>query len=184
MDSYAGAREEDEVTYYVNRDSAGWMEQHVRRRVYIELKLKCTRNRCRDSQKARDVLLCVYCRVFFPSKLRLTDHRMVGCLCGPMDSRGVKWELHVYPNLKTVKQGKDLKLALQRGEGSVWGSLHDDYVWLDLNPKLRDLIYPPHEARVQVEIFLEPTVTSLTATPAHARDVRPQMKPKPQCPPK
>ena len=38
--------EEDKVTYFVNRDSQGWVEQSVRRRVYIELKLECTRNRC------------------------------------------------------------------------------------------------------------------------------------------
>ena len=35
MDSHARAPKEDEVIYYVNRDSAGWVEQRVRRRVYI-----------------------------------------------------------------------------------------------------------------------------------------------------
>lgn len=39
MDSYTRAPVVDEVTYYVNMDSAGWVEQRVRRRVYIELKL-------------------------------------------------------------------------------------------------------------------------------------------------
>ena len=39
---------EDEVVYYVNRDHSGWVEQRVRRRVYIELKLECPRNRKRD----------------------------------------------------------------------------------------------------------------------------------------
>ena len=121
MDSRRGATNPkvDEVTYYVNRDSAGWVEQRVRRRVYIELKLECTRNRCKDAQKARDDWLCVYCKGSFPSKLRLTDHRVVGCTCGPVDSTGLKLELPVYPNLKTAKQGKDLKLALQRDDGSL-----------------------------------------------------------------
>ena len=54
MESYTGAPTADEVTYYVNKDSAGWVEQRVRRRVYIELKLECTRNRYGDTQKARD----------------------------------------------------------------------------------------------------------------------------------
>ena len=71
----------------MNRDSAGWVEQRVRRRVYIELKIECTRNRSRDVQKARDDWLCVYCKGSFPSKLRLTDHRVVGCPRGPVDSK-------------------------------------------------------------------------------------------------
>ena len=151
QDSYAGAMGEDEVTYFVNRDSAGWVEQRVRRRVYIELKLECTRNRIRDNQKARDDWLCLYCKASFPSKLRLTDHRVVGCPCGPVDSTGAKWELPVYPNLKTAKQGKDLKLALQRGDGAVWGSLHDNAIWLDLNPELKDVTYPPLEPDVSFD---------------------------------
>ena len=180
MESYTGAPTADEVTYYVNKDSAGWVEQRVRRRVYIELKLECTRNRSRDTQKARDDWLCVYCRASFPSKLRLTDHRVVGCPRGPVDSRGKKLELPVYPNLKTAKQGKDLKLAFQHGDGSVWGTLHDNNVWFGLNPELRDVIVPPHGARVQVRRFLQPTVENLAASPAHGADVRPQQKPKPQ----
>lgn len=131
--------EDDHVTYYVNRDAAGWVAQRVRRRVYIELKLECTRNRSRDGQKARDDWLCVYCKGSFPSKLRLTDHRVSGCPRGPVDSNGLRLELPVYPNLKTAKQGKDLKLALQRGDGSVWESLHDNSIWLDLNPEQRDV---------------------------------------------
>lgn len=111
--------ERDEVVYYVNRDSAGWVEQHVRQRVYIELKLECTRNRTRNGDKARDDWMCLYCRGSFPRKLRLTDHRVGGCPCGPVKSSGAKWELPVYPNLKTAKQGKDLKLALQRGDGEL-----------------------------------------------------------------
>ena len=87
----APASKRDEVTYYVKRDSAGWVEQHVRRRVYIELKLECTRNRSRNAGNAKDVWLCVYCRGSFPSKLRLTDHRIAGCTCGPVDSNGSKW---------------------------------------------------------------------------------------------
>ena len=184
QDYAAGAMGDDEVTYFVNRDSAGWVEQRVRRRVYIELKLECTRNRSRDNQKARDDWLCVYCQGSFPSKLRLTDHRVVGCPCGPVDSTGSKWELPVYPNLKTAKQGKDLKLALQRGDGSVWGSLHDNAVWLDLNPELKDVTYPPLGARVQLRRFMETTVMNLRPTPAHAGDVRPPFKPKAQRPPK
>ena len=137
--------DDDAVTYYVNRDSAGWVEQRVTRRVYIELKLECTRNRSRDGQKARDDWLCVYCRGSFPSKLRLTDHRVVGCPRGPVDATGSKWELPVYPNLKTAKQGKDLKLALQRSDGSGWESLHHNSIWLDLNPELREITHPPLE---------------------------------------
>ena len=55
----------------------------------------------------------------------------------------------MYPNLKNAKQGKDLKLALQHGNGSVWDSLHDNSIWLDLNSKLRDVTYPPLGAKVQ-----------------------------------
>ena len=183
MGSSRGASEADEVTYYVNRDSAGWVEQRVRRRVYIELKLECTRNRSRDNQKARDDWLCVYCKGSYPSKLRLTDHRVVGCLCGPVDSRGSKLELPVYPNLKTAKQGKDLKLALQRGDGSVWGSLHDNDIWLQLNPELRDVILPPLGARVQVRRFMHPTVENLNASPAHGGHEQPQPKARPHRPP-
>ena len=115
MESGAQAQQRaaDEVVYYVNRDHSGWVEQRVRRRVYIELKLECTRNRKRDLQKARDDWLCLYCGGSFPSKLRLTDHRVVGCPRGPVDANGEKFQLPVYPNLKTTKQGKDLKLALQ-----------------------------------------------------------------------
>jgi hypothetical protein len=51
---------EDEVVYYVNRDFSGWVEQRVKRRVYIELKMECTRNRKRDVQKARDDWVCLY----------------------------------------------------------------------------------------------------------------------------
>jgi hypothetical protein len=103
---------DDKVVYYVNRDSAGWVEQHVRRHVYIELKLACTRNRTRNEYRAKDDWVCVYCRGSFPSKLRLTDHRCGGCPCGPVNGRGLKWQLPMYPNLKTAKQEKDLKLAL------------------------------------------------------------------------
>ena len=87
----------DEVVYYVNRDFSGWVEQRVKRRVYIELKLELTRSRKRDVTKARDDWVCLYCGGSFLSKLRLTDHRVVGCPCGPVDSRGSKWELPVYP---------------------------------------------------------------------------------------
>lgn len=34
--------DDDKVTYFVNKDSQGWVQQIVRRRVYIELKLECT----------------------------------------------------------------------------------------------------------------------------------------------
>lgn len=141
-----GARpQEDEVTYFVNRDSQGWVAQTVRRRVYIELKIECTLYRSRDVQKARDDWLCVYCRNGFPSKLRLSDHRVGGCPCGPVDASGRKLELPVYPNLKTAKQGKDLKAALQRGERSFTDVLRDDSMWLELNPELRDVAEPPLE---------------------------------------
>ena len=134
---------DDEVVYYVNRDSAGWVEQHVRRHVYIELKLECTRNRVRNEHRARDDWVCLYCRGSFPSKLRLTDHRCGGCPHGPVNSRGLKWQLPVYPNLKTTKQGKDLKMALQRGD--VWENLQDEEVWFTLNPELLDVTKPPPE---------------------------------------
>ena len=171
---------DDEVIYYVNRDSAGWVEQRVRRRVYIELKLECTRNRSRDVQKARDDWLCVYCKASFPSKLRLTDHRVVGCPRGPVDGTGSKWDLPVYPNLKNAKQGKDLKLALQRGDGSVWESLQHDSIWIDLNPELRDVTYPPPGAKLQVRHFMVPTLEALVACAAPAGESRPAAKPRAQ----
>ena len=157
--------EDDQVLYYVNRDFPGWVQQRVRRRVYIELKLECTRNRVRDHHKARDSWLCLYCRGSFPSKLRLTDHRVVGCPSGPVDSRGAKWELPVYPNLKNAKQGKDLKEVLRQGDGSVWQSLRDNDIWLQLNPELRDPVSPPPGAKVQVREFMEPTLERLAACP-------------------
>lgn len=176
---------DDDVTYYVNRDSAGWVEQRVRRRVYVELKIECTVNRSRDVQKARDDWLCVYCKGSFPSKLRLTDHRVVGCPRGPVDASGLKWELPVYPNLKNAKQGKDLKLALQRGDGSVWESLHHNSIWLDLNPELRDVTYPPPGAKVQVRHFMQPTLQDLVASDAApVEGSRPPGKPRPQRPPR
>ena len=157
--------DDDQVVYFVNRDFAGWVQQRVRRRVYIELKLECTRNRSRDVQKARDDWLCLYCKGSFPSKLRLTDHRVVGCPCGPVDKRGAKWELPVYPNLKNAKQGKDLKEALRQGDGSVWLSLRDNSIWLQLNPELRDPAIPPAGAKIQFREFMEPTLDRLTACP-------------------
>ena len=160
----AAFREVDEVTYFVNRDSQGWVQQTVKRRVYIELKLECTRNRCRDGHKSRDVWLCVYCRSSFPSKLRLTDHRVGGCPCGPVDPNGAKLELPVYPNLKTAKQGKDLKAAIERGERSVWDNLQDNSMWLELNPELMEATYPPAGARVQVRRFMERSIDRLRAS--------------------
>ena len=136
------------LQYYINRDFAGWVEQHVRRRVYIKLKLECTRNRSWDVGKARDDWLYLYCKRSFPSKLWLTDHRVACCACGPVDSNGSRWELPVYPNLKTVKQGKDTKVTLQRANGEVWDNLHDNAVWLDLNPELKDVVYYPPRARM------------------------------------
>ena len=170
MQDIAGAahrfrNEGDEVFYYVNIDFAGWVEQRVRRRVYIELKLECTRNRSRDVQKTLDDWICCYCKAFFPSKLRLTDHRVVGCPRGPVDSSGAKYDLPVYPNLKTAKQGKDLKLALERGDGSIWDNLQDKTIWLELNPALREPTLPPAGARVQQRLFLEPSVEWLAAGP-------------------
>jgi hypothetical protein len=185
MDSGAQrpCNELDEVVYYVNKDFAGWVEQRVRRRVYIELKLECTRNRQRDNQKARDDWICLYCKSSFTSKLRLTDHRMVGCPCGPVDSSGVKWDLPMYPNLKTAKQGKDLKLALQRGEGSIWDNLLDNGIWLDLNPELREPILPPAGAKVQERMFMEPSLDRLAACPSRAEGSR-QGTPRPERTPK
>ena len=78
-EAHAAMAEDDEVVYYVNMDSAGWVEQHVRRHVYLELKLECTRNRMRNEHRARDDWVCLYCRNTIPSKLRLTDHRCGGC---------------------------------------------------------------------------------------------------------
>jgi hypothetical protein len=169
--------EDDQVVYYVNRDFNGWVQQRVRRRVYIELKLECTRNRSRDVQKARDDWICLYCRGTFPSKLRLTDHRVVGCPCGPVDARGAKWELPVYPNLKNAKQGKDLKEALRQGDGSVWESLRDNTVWLQLNPECRDPVVPPAGAKLQIRTFMEPTLERLTACAP-----LPERPPKPHTP--
>ena len=167
MDAEGGAPwpREDEVTYFVNRDSQGWVQQTVRRRVYIELKLECTRNRSRDGQKARDDWLCVYCRGSFPSKLRLTDHRLGGCPSGPVSPTGTKLELPVYHNLKTAKQGKDLKVALQRGERLLGDVLRDNSIWLELNPELKDASHPPTGARLHVRRFMEPSIEHLR--PSH-----------------
>ena len=190
MDSGAQrpANDTDEVVYYVNRDWSGWVEQRVRRRVYIELKLECTRNRSRDNQKARDDWICLYCKASFTSKLRLTDHRVVGCPCGPVDSSGAKWDLPVYRNLKTAKQGKDLKLALQRGEGWIWDNLQDNSIWFDLNPELREPILPPAGAKLQERRFMEPSVERLAACPLRAGGRRqetpiPEPAPKPRSAP-
>jgi hypothetical protein len=106
------AMSEEEVIYYINMDSAGWVEQHIRRHVYIELKLDCTRNRSREVHKAMDDWLCLYCAQTFSSKLRLTDHRVGGCSRGHVDSKGSRWGLHIYLNLKTAKQGKDLTVLI------------------------------------------------------------------------
>ena len=177
----AARPDKDEVTYFVNRDSQGWVVQTVRRRVYIELKLECTRCRFWDGHKSRDDWLCVYCRNSFPSKLQLTDHRVGGCPCGPVDRRGQKLELPVYPNLKTAKQGKDLKAALQRGERGQWDVLQDDSAWLDLNPELRDLTFPPLGARVHERRFMLPTIEELRASHVPARGwVQSQATPPPQ----
>ena len=176
--------EDDHVTYFVNRDAAGWVAQRVTRRVYLELKLECTRNRSRDGQKARDDWICVYCKGSFPSKLRLTDHRVSGCPRGPVDSTGARLELPVYPNLKTAKQGKDLKLALQRCDGAVWDTLRHNSVWFDLCPELREVTCPPPGAKVQERHFMVPTLEFLEACPAPAGDPHPQGKAKPQRPPR
>ena len=171
--------EDDQVVYFVNRDFAGWVQQVVRRRVYVELKLECTRNQSRDVQKAREDWICLYCRGSFPSKLRLTDHRVVGCPCEPVDKRGAKWELPVYPNLKNAKQGKDLKEALRQGDGSVWQSLHDNEIWLQLNPELRDPATPPPGAKVQLREFMEPTLDRLRACPPISEPAPNQRSPQP-----
>jgi hypothetical protein len=108
-DPQASVPEEDEVIYYVNMDYAGWVEQLVRRRVYVELKLERIRNRSWDVYKAMDDWLCLYYRGYFSNKLQLTYHHVGGCPCGPVDLNDSRWKFHVYPNLKTTKQGKDLK---------------------------------------------------------------------------
>ena len=86
---------------------------------------------------------------------------MGGCPCGPVDPSGTKLELPIYPNLKTAKQGKDLKAALQRGERSVWDNLQDNAMWLELNPELKEVTYPPIGAKVHVRRFLMPTIEQL-----------------------
>lgn len=184
MDSQPAAAEDEEVIYYVNRDSAGWVEQHVRRRVYIELKMECTRNRTRNVHKARDDWLCVYCRGSFLSKLRLTDHRVGGCAHGPVNSNGLKWDLPVYPNLKTAKQGKDLKHSLQSGQGEFWDKLRDETVWLELNPELRDVTTPPPGAKVVERWFMVSTLETLKACPPRTPDSRPPPIAKPPLPPR
>ena len=184
MDCQPEAAGDDEVIYFVNRDSAWWVEQHVKRRVYIELKLECYSNRTRNVHKARDDWLCVYCRGSFLSKLRLTDHRVGGCPSGPVGLSGLKVELPVYPNLKTAKQGKDLKAALQRGEGDVWDNLLDDSVWFDLNPELTDITTPPAGARVQKRWFMEESLETLRACPPPIADCMPPPRSKPPLPPR
>jgi hypothetical protein len=87
-------------------------------------------------------------------------------------------ELPVYPNLKTAKQGKDLKFALQRGEEAVWGSLHHNSIWFDLNPELKDVTHPPPGARVQHRQFMLLTLEILTANPPPPGHPQPQVKQK------
>ena len=70
----------------------------------------------------------------------------------------------MYPNLKTAKQGKDLKAALQRGDRSVWGLGEDNSSWLELNPELKDVCLPPLGAKVQVRRFMVPTIEFLSAS--------------------
>ena len=82
--------------------------------------------------------------------------------------------------MKTSKQGKDLKLALQRH--AVWDNLHDDKVWFTLNPELLDATKPPPGARVQERWFMEATLETLTAQPAGSRDFTSQRpRPQPRC---
>lgn len=88
------------------------------------------------------------------------------------------------PNLKTTKQGKNVKLALQHGHGLVWDNLHDNSVWLDLNVELRDVTYPPPKARVQECQFMEPTLETLMASPTPTTNFRAQGKPVVQLPPR
>jgi hypothetical protein len=90
----------------------------------------------------------------------------------------------VYSNLKTAKQGKDLKLTLQRGDGELWDNLHDEQVWLDLNLELKEVTPPPPRARVQVRSFMEETLQRLTAYPPPPREFRPQAKGKAPLPPR
>jgi hypothetical protein len=78
--------------------------------------------------------------------------------------------------LKTAKQGKDLKLALQCGDGSVWDNLRGNSVWLDLNHELKDVVYPPPETKAQVRRFMEPTLGLLTACPVVTIECRSQPK--------
>jgi len=78
--------------------------------------------------------------------------------------------------LKTAKQGKDLKAALERGDGSIWNNLRDNSVWLELNPELKDVVYPPVGVKVQVRRFMEPSLSSLTACPAVTTECRAQPK--------
>jgi hypothetical protein len=101
--SQAPLPEEDEVTYYVNKDYVGWVEQQVRRHVYIEMKLECNCNRSQNIHNNRDDWLCLYYKGSSPCKLWLTNHHVGGCPCGRLDSSDLRWELLVYPNLKMTK---------------------------------------------------------------------------------
>ena len=71
---------------------------------------------------------------------------------------------------------------MQRGNGELWENLHDNAVWLDLNPELKDAVYPPLGARVQERRFMEPTLETLKACPASATECRSHPKPLPRRP--
>ena len=116
--------------------------------MYIELKLECTRNRSWEVHKSRDDWLCLYCARTFPSKLRLTDHQVGGCPRGPLDSKGSRWELPIYPNLKTTKQCKDLKLALERGDGFDPENINKERGFLNsLSPKIDIVLLQEYKLR-------------------------------------
>lgn len=83
-----------------------------------------------------------------------------------------------------AKQGKDLKFDLQHGDGSVWDNLHDNSVWLDFNPELKDVIYPLPRTRDHERRFMEPTLEILTACPIRTTEGRPHPKPKASLPPR
>lgn len=102
---------DDEVVYFMNKDSARWVEQHVWRKVYIVLRIEATiscHNFIWDNMKDMGAWQSVYCMGFLLSKLRLTNHHSSGCPTSPIFAIGVKLELPMYPNLKMAKQSKDM----------------------------------------------------------------------------
>ena len=128
------------VVHFDNQDLANWVEQHIQRRVYIELGIKAIGSDTCDIHKSWDDMQYVYCLEQFPSRLTLTYHQVGGRHAEPISFMGDKLELpSIYPNIYIAKQGKDLKIVLQRGDIDHSQFFHVDEYWSSSIPSLRRL---------------------------------------------